>query len=300
MYTGLMPALLTPFTPEGEVNQEMLVDLVEYFIGLGMQGLYLCGSTGEGLLLTEEEREIVVDTVISTVKGRIPVIVHVADSSSRAAQRLARQARESGADAIASIPPFYYHFNAKEIAAYYRGLKDASGGLPLYFYNIPGLVNTSLDVGLARTLFADQIIQGMKYTHHDILNLQGIMEACGGELNVFSGPDEKLLSFLVMGVDGGIGTTYNCMPRLFLALYRAWNEGDLQRAQQLQHQANRVISIMANFSMIPALKSVMHFQGWEVGDPRGPFLPLTESEGEKLQEMLVQAGFFTMQRDYDL
>lgn len=295
-----MPALLTPFTPEGMIHRSTLRDLVEHFIELGMDGLYLCGSTGEGLLLSEAERSLVVETAVDAVDGRVPVIVHVGDSSTRAAQQLTRQARVLGADGVASIPPFYYHFSGAEIAAFYRALKETAGELPLYFYNIPDLINSRLDVDLARDLFEDGVIQGMKYTHHDMLTLQGIMEACGGGLNVFSGPDEKLLSFLVMGVDGGIGTTYNCMPELFLGIYRAYRAGDLDRARVLQQQANRVISVMARFNMIPALKAVMAFQGWEVGGPRGPFLPLSSGDRDRLRRGLEEVGFFSMKGEFDL
>lgn len=294
-----MPALLTPFSADGDVNHELLAELAEELVGLGCHGLYLCGSTGEGLLLRDEERTRVVDTVIDAVHGRVPVIVHVGDTSSRAAQGLARHAQDSGADAVASIPPIYYFYSNREIMAYYRGLK-AVCDLPLYFYNIPDLVHTDLDVQLAGQLFQEGTIQGMKYTHHDILKLQGIQEACGGELNVFSGPDEKLLSFLVMGVDGGIGTTYNCMPRLFLALYEAWGAGDLDRARELQQQANRVISVMAEFSMIPALKAVMKLKGMACGSPREPFLPLDKEQNRQLQAKLEAVNFFTMESDFDL
>lgn len=299
LYTGLMPALLTPFTPGGQINQEMLVELTDQFIDLGFQGLYLCGSTGEGLLLSEAERQEIVETVVTAVKERVPVIVHVGDSSSREAERLAAHARESGADAIASIPPFAYQFNQREIAAYYRGLKSAAD-LPLYFYNIPEVVNTTLDVKLARELFLDGVIQGMKYTHHDMATLRQIMDACNNELNVFSGPDDKLLPFLALGVDGGIGTTYNCMPELYLGLYEAWEEGQVERARDLQNQANRVISVMATFSIIPALKSVMRMLGKECGDPRRPFLPLSDQQTVQLEEMLDDVGFFSMKSDYSL
>jgi len=299
LYKGLMPALLTPFTPDGQVHQELLADLANEFVELGFHGLYLCGSTGEGLLLSEEERKTVVEVTLSAVDGRVPVIVHVGDTSTRMAENLARHARSCGADAVASIPPFYYPYSKREIIAYYRDLKKASE-LPLYFYNIPDLLNTSLDVQLADELFHAGIIQGMKYTHHDLLTLQGMVEACHGNLNVFSGPDEKLLPFLVMGVDGGIGTTYNSMPKLFLGLYAAWQQGDLDRARELQKKANRVIAIMAKFGMIPALKAIMRMKGWDCGDPRRPFQPLTREQREHLRVMLEKEDFFAMESEWDL
>jgi N-acetylneuraminate lyase len=153
-------------------------------------------------------------------------------------------------------------------------------------------LNYSLDTALARSLFEEGIIQGMKYTHHDFLTFRGIVEACGSGLNVFSGPDEQLLNFLVMGTDGGIGTTYNCMPRLYVDLYKAWQAGEVTLAQELQYTANRVISILAEFSMIPAVKAVMKMKGMDCGFSRGPFLPMEEEQTSRLRQALDRIGFF--------
>lgn len=291
MYTGIIPALLTPFSADMQVDKKMLAKLVSYFIEQGVTGLYLCGSTGEGLLMTEDERKIVAETVVAEVSGQIPVIVHVGAPATIMAENLAKHASEVGADAIASIPPMYYMFGRLEVAAYYRRLKMAAG-LPLYFYNIPVLLNVSLDSELAKTLYEEGTIQGMKYTHHDILTFRGIVEACGEGLNVFSGPDERLLNFLVMGAHGGIGTTYNCMPKLYVDLYQAWQDGDIGLAQELQYLANRIISVLAKFNMIPAVKAVMEMKGLDCGNPRGPFLPLSDRQKRELREELEKLGFF--------
>lgn len=291
LYKGIFPALLTPFLPDRSVNEDRLRELVDYFIQQGVAGLYILGSTGEGLLLTEEERQQVAEVVVTQVSGSVPVIVHVGAPATFRAEMLASHAAEIGADAIASIPPMYYHVGRKEVAAYYRRIKEA-GKLPLYFYNIPGLLNYSLDTELAHSLYKEGIIQGMKYTHHDFLTFRGIVDACGGGLNVFSGPDEQLLNFLVMGADGGIGTTYNCMPRVYLDLYAAWKEEDISLAQELQYTANRVISILAGFPVIPAVKAVMKMKGMDCGSSRGPFLPFTDEQEVQLREALDKIGFF--------
>lgn len=292
MYTGIIPALLTPFSADGQVNRQMLAGLVDYFILQGVAGLYICGSTGEGLLMTEEERETVAEVVVTACAGRVPVIVHVGAPATFMAERLVAHAAQVGADAIASIPPLYYVVGRKEIGAYYRRLKKAAPSLPLYFYNIPGLLNISLDTDMAHSLYEEGSIQGMKYTHNDILTFRGIVEACGNGFNILSGPDEHLLNFLVMGAHGGIGTTYNCMPKVYVDLYRAWVSGEIALAQELQYLANRIISVLAGYNMIPAVKAVMQMKGKDCGDPRGPFLPLTESQKNQLKAELDKIGFF--------
>lgn len=291
LYTGIIPALITPFTDDNKVNGQMLSQMVEYFISLGVSGFYVCGSTGEGILLSEEERKTVATVVVDETNGRVPVIVHVGAPASYMAENLATHAAKIGADAIASIPPLYYAYGKREIETYYRRIKKASN-LPLFFYNIPSLINVNLDASLALSLFKEGSIQGMKYTHHDMLTFRGIIEACGDGLNVFSGPDEMLLNFLVMGSDGGIGTTYNCMPKVYVDLYNAWKNNDLGLAQELQFLANRVISIIAKFNVIPAVKAVMQMKGLDCGAPREPFLPLSDSDKEKLKSDLDAIGFF--------
>ena len=291
MYSGIIPALITPFDSEGQVNTSGLRELVEHLLGCGMEGLYVCGSTGEGLLLTEKERRLVAETVVKQVAGRVPVIAHVGAVATEVAQRLARHAREAGADAVASIPPFYYGVGQDGIEAHYRRISLAAG-LPLYIYNIPDATQVRITAALTHKLFEQGAIQGIKYTSYDMLTLRDIVETCGPQLNVFSGPDEMLLPFLVMGVHGGIGTTYNCMPRLFAALYAAWRAGDLARAQSLQFQIDRIILVIARYGVIPATKVAMRLQGLDCGGPRAPLVPLTDEQVARLKDELQTVGFF--------
>jgi len=290
LYSGIIPALVTPFDVEDQVNTRGLCELVEYLLHCGVEGLYVCGSTGEGLLLTEEERRLVAETTVRQVAGRVPVIVHVGAVATGVAERLARHAREVGADAVASIPPFYYEVGQEGIEAHYRRISLAD--LPLYIYNIPSSTQVHITAALTHTLFAQGVIQGIKYTSYDMLTLRDIIETCGPQLNVFSGPDEMLLPFLMMGAHGGIGTTYNCMPRLFTALYAAWRAGDWARAQALQFQIDRIILVMMRYGAIPATKAAMRLLGLDCGDPRAPFVPLTDEQFACLRDELQAVGFF--------
>lgn len=291
MYSGIIPALLTPFDAQDQVDTAALRDLVEFLLHSGMEGLYVCGSTGEGLLLTEPERCLVAETVVRQVAGRVPVIVHVGAVATPVSERLARHAREAGADAVASVPPFYYGVGQGGIEAHYCRISQAAG-LPLYIYNIPDATQVRITAALTHKLFAQGAIQGIKYTSYDMLTLRDIIETCGPRLNVFSGPDEMLLPFLAMGVHGGIGTTYNCMPRLYAALYAAWRAGDLAKAQSLQFLADRLILIIARYGVIPATKAAMRLQGVDCGGPRAPLSPLTNEQTEQLKDELQAAGFF--------
>jgi len=290
--SGIIPALLTPLDASDQVDTHSLCALVAYLLASKVDGLYLCGSTGEGILLSEAERRTVTETVIQQVAGRVPVIVHIGAAATPTAARLAAHARAAGAHAVASIPPFYYSVGIAGVELFYRQICAAAGGLPCYFYNIPDATQFSLTAGLAKSLYSQGVIQGCKYTSYDLLTLRAIIEDCGPGLNVFSGPDEMLLPFLVMGVHGGIGTTYNPLPRLYRRLYDAYRAGDLAGAQALQYQADRIILVIARYGVIPATKAAMRLAGVPCGDPRPPLVRLTEEQVAQLTDELAAVGFF--------
>jgi N-acetylneuraminate lyase len=294
LLSGVIPALLTPFTDQDGVNAAALRELTEFLLSRGVNGFYLCGSTGEGLLLTEEERCLVVETVVSQVRGRVPVIVHVGALATLVSERLARHAYEAGADAVASIPPFYYAVGREGIETHYRRIARATS-LLLYLYNIPSATQVSLDATLIRDLLRDGVIQGLKYTSYDQLGFREIVEMCGDGLNLLAGPDEMLLPFLLMGAHGGIGTTYNLVPELFVSLYAAWAAGDMQKAQQVQYQIDRIILAIRPYGVIAAVKAAMHLRGIDCGAPRAPLLPPTAERMDQLESDLESVGLFALE-----
>jgi N-acetylneuraminate lyase len=289
LLTGIFPALVTPIDGDDSINTRALGDLVEYLLDQQVDGFYLCGNTGEGMLLTEAERRLVAEVAIRQVHGRVPVIIHVGAPATPMAERLAAHAREIGADAVASVPPFYFSVDNQGIEDHYRRIQLA-GGLPLYLYNIPDVTRVSLSAGLVSRLLREGRPLGLKFTSYDMLTFRDILETCGPELNVFAGPDEMLLPFLLMGAHGGIGTTYNCMPHLFVELYAAWHRGDIARAQALQFEIDRVILVLRDYGVVPAVKATMRMLGIDCGVPRGPLRALAPEQVEKLEHELRQVG----------
>ena len=294
MFSGVFPALLTPITDQDCVDTAALCELTEFLLDRGVNGFYLCGSTGEGLLLTEQERCLVTETVVRHVRGRAPVVAHVGALATSVSERLARHARESGADAVASVPPFDYAVGRAGIEAHYRRIARAAG-LPLYLYNIPDATQVSLDGHLIRDLLRDGVVRGLKYTSYDQLGFREIVELCGNDLNLLAGPDEMLLPFLLMGAHGGIGTTYNLVPELFVELYAAWAAGDVQKAQQAQYQIDRVILAIRAYGVVPAVKAAMRLRGIDCGCPRAPLVPLTTQQLEQLGRDLDAVGFSALE-----
>ncbi|MBI9047113.1 MAG: dihydrodipicolinate synthase family protein [Anaerolineaceae bacterium] len=282
MYSGIFTALLTPFTSSGEVNTSAIKDLVEFNIEKGVDGLYLCGGTGEGFLLSEQERKLVTETAVKAVNGRIPVITHVGAITTAQAVNLAEHAMNNGASAVASTPPIYYYVGNEGVLKYYHQLAEAAKS-PVFFYNVPASAGTSLTAEMAASFYEEGILQGIKYTSSDMLTLHMIMEACKGKITVFSGPDEMFLPYLTMGISGGIGATFNFLADTFVDIYSAYKSGNVEQAQLQQNKVNQTIGVFINYGVIPAVKSSMSFLGIDCGNPREPLVALNEEQKKNLE-----------------
>jgi N-acetylneuraminate lyase len=291
LFSGVLPALLTPFSADDHVDVAALEKLIKYVLDGGVNGLYITGSTGEGFSMTEEERQLVAEVTVKTVAHQVPVIVQVGAIATNVCQRLAAHAEKIGADAVSSVPPFYYPVGPQGVEEHYRLIAQASK-LPLYIYNIPGATGVTIGADLVRRLVNDGVVQGLKFTDTNQLGFRDIIEACKGKLNIFSGPDEMLLSFLTMGGHGGIGSTYNPMPRLYASLWANWKAGNLKRAQELQFFIDRYVLVLLRYGVMAGVKATMGFLGVPVGQPRRPFVPITEEQRANLRKDLEEINFF--------
>lgn len=292
--TGITPAFLTPFDGEGEINHKVAREMVEFHIATGVAGEYVGGSTGEGFLLTEAERRKLAETVIDQVKGRVPVIVQVGALTTAEASRLAAHAQEAGADAISSVPPFYFNVGFEGIKGHYAAI-TAACDLPMYIYNIPGATGVNVTPAMAKEICEQSPrVVGMKFTSYNFFEMRQLLdlEVNGGQLNIVSGPDEMMVAAQAMGAHGAIGSTYNVLPKLFVDAYDAFHAGDVQRASQLQGKANEFIQAFLSFGSISALKEMMTLIGLDCGSGRRPQRPLSGEEKEQLKQRLEATGFF--------
>ncbi len=292
-WTGIWPALVTPLTGDERINVPVTRRLVDHLIAAGVGGFYVCGGTGEGILLPLVERKRMAEVVVEQVGGRAPVIVHVGAAATADALTLAAHAGAVGADAVAAVPPFYYNVGFRAIKEHYELIARACA-LPLYIYYIPG--STGVTVSAAQMWELCQIpgVRGFKYTAPDMYLLEQIFSLAQGRVNVFSGPDQLLAPMLTVGVDGAIGSTYNVLPRHFVKLYDAFRAGDVDGARRLQAQGNRVIDTLHQYGGLVALKEAMRFIGFDCGYYRRPFGRLGDDEVALLRVALEQVGFFEL------
>lgn len=287
VFKGIYPALVTPSDASGGVNIPALEALVDYLLGKGIDGLYIGGTTGEGIFMSAAERQTLAEVVLHRINGRVPVIVHVAAVAFADAKALALHAAAHGANGIASIMPPMYN-SAASVVAYYRALAAATPDLPFFSY----ILNPHIDpVTVMRELQSVPNLTGAKYTGPNMYEMRQIMDMNQGKWVMFSGMDEQCVYAAMMGVDGAIGSTLNVMPGVYRAIREAVKQGDLQAAQTLQLRANRVTAAMIDVGFGGALRETLRMIGIDCGEPRLPSLPLSAEAKAALRRNLDAAGF---------
>ena len=277
--TGVFPALPTPFTAEGKINAKSLEALVKRNITKGVDGFYVCGSTGESLLLSTEERKYVLEIVADTVGGAKPLICHIGCLSTADSIELAKHA-ENKVAAVSSIPPIYFKYSYDEIKGYYFDLAD-SVDTGMILYNIPVLTGISFNDDNLADFFVDERFVGLKHTSSDFFSMERA-RARFPNITIFNGYDELFLAGLSMGADGGIGSTYNVMPEKFVAMASLMRQGELEQAKLIQRDVNSVIKEFVKIGVIPALKACLSLMGIDAGDARKPFQKVSNEQIEAL------------------
>lgn len=286
-FNGFMPALITPYTKNDEINVTLLRELVDYQLGKGVNGFYVCGSTGEGAFQTVAERILVTETVLAQVAGRVPVIVHVGAAVVNDAVRLAQHAQAAGAAGISSIlPPVVY--NLQGIVPFFERIAAAAPDLPF----LPYLFGFSRDaVALMRDLAHIPNLAGTKYTGPNMYEMSQIVRFRSEGWTVFSGMDEQAALGLMYGAAGVIGSTFNFMPGVYREIYASVRSGDHARALELQRRGNRITELMIGNGFVGSFREGMRLLGFDCGQPRLPNLPLPEAKRAALHAGFEEFGF---------
>ena len=277
-YQGIIPAFYACYDAEGKIDPEAVRALTRWFVEKGVKGLYVGGSSGECIYQSKEERKVVLENVMAEAKGKLTVIAHVACNNTADSQELAAHAESLGVDAIASIPPIYFHLPPYAIAKYWNDISAAAPNTDFIIYNTPQLAGVSLTVPLLKEMLKNPRCIGVKNSSMPTQDIQ--MWRDEGAI-VFNGPDEQLISGLVMGATGGIGGTYGAMPELYLKLYECVKEGRLDTALEIQNDCCRIIYKLCSGhgNMYAMIKEVLRKMGCpDCGSVRAPLAELIESD----------------------
>lgn len=292
---GLIAATCTPLDEKGEVKISAIAPMVDYLLGRGVSGLYVCGSTGEGMSLSSDERIEVTKEFVETAAGRAPVIVQVGHNSLAEARRLAFAAQSAGASAISATCPSYFKIaGVQSLVDCMQEIASAAPALPFYYYHIPALTGSTIGMPQFLEVARQQIgnLTGLKYTDTKLHEFQECLDLDRKRFDVVWGCDEMLLGALATGTQAAIGSTYNIMAPIYLRLIDAVERADFETARHLQACSVSVIRVLNEYPFHSAMKAVLGMLGLGVGGCRLPLGNLPEAELATLRSKLEEIGFF--------
>ena len=282
-----MPALITPLTPDEKINVPVLRSLIERHLSEGADGFYIGGATGEGFLLSLEARKTLCEKAVEFIGDNALKTVHITDMNIERTIELARHAEKCGADAISAVPPFYFSYDADDIFSYYAGIAG-SVNIPLMIYYTPAAA-TAVSLDLFKRLLEIDNITAVKWTYSDYDPFIQLKASCEN-ISVMNGPDETLLCGLAAGADGGIGSTYNFMLPKMKAVYNAFNAGDMKEALRVQREITEIIAVMKKYPIIPGVKAILEYLGFDVGNAASPQKRFSAEEKKNYIESLKNTG----------
>ena len=286
-YQGIIPAFYACYDAEGAINPAAVREMTRWFIDQGVQGLYVGGSSGECIYQSKEDRKITLENVMAEAKGKLTIIAHVACNNTADSQELAAHAESLGVDAIAAIPPIYFKLPPYAIAKCWNDISAAAPNTDFVIYNIPQLAGVALTIPLLKEMLKNPRVIGVKNSSPATQDIQ--MFADEGCI-VFNGPDEQLISGLVMGAIGGIGGTYGAMPKLYVKLYECVKAGELDKALEIQNDCCRIIYKLCSghgnmYGMIK--ESLRRLGAPDCGSVRAPLAELVEADSPIVDECVA-------------
>lgn len=295
--TGLVAAPYTPFHADGSLNLPVIDQLAASLVANGVTGAFVCGTTGEGVSLTVEERQQVAERWQQAAGSQLRVIVHVGHTSLADARSLAAHAEKIGAHGVGCLAPFFFKpATIEDLAGFCAEVAAAAPALPFYYYQIPSMTGVSLSAADFLRAAAPRIpnLAGVKFTFENLMDFAECVRLEGGRYDIVFGRDEILVAGLALGARGAIGSTYNFLAPIFHEVIAAFEKGDLARAREKQAAANAIIKIFIRYGGLPAGKAIMKIIGLDCGPTRLPLHSLSEKQAASMREELEAAGFFQL------
>jgi len=280
---------------DGALNLDAVAPMVDHLCRWKVAGMYVVGSTGEGVSLSGSERKAAVEAFVEAAAGRVPVIVQVGHNSIAEAREMAAHAEHAGAAAVSATPPSY--FKPATVDLLVRTMAEIAAAAPtrpFYYYHIPHVTGVGLDMLEFLQAAATRIptLVGIKFTSPAFYELQACAEFHSGQFEVFSGFDELLLPALAVGVRGAVGSTYNFAAPVYTHIFDACGRGDLAEGRQWQSRANALIRCVVGYRGLAGQKAAMKLIGYDCGAPRLPLQQLDLAQIDRLRGELEALGFF--------
>jgi 4-hydroxy-tetrahydrodipicolinate synthase len=285
---GLFTALITPFDAAGSVDPNRLHELVQFQISKGTEGIFPCGTTGLGPMLRLEERKVVAETVVNAAAGKVPVVVQVGSADTASTVQLAKHAERVGADAVASLTPYYYKPSEKAVVKHFEAI-SATLSIPLFAYNIPQFTGNNLQAGTVAAMAETGTIRGIKDSSRDLLQLIDLIRAVPDDFVVMNGTEEYGLFAIMSGADGLVSGGASAVPEVFKSLVVAQRKGDYEEARAAQKKVQGYKELVKP-TPVAAYYEILKSRGLDCGKPRQPFLPLERKDADRVIQGLRRLG----------
>lgn len=288
-FHGALVAIVTPFI-DGKLDEQGMVDLIEFQIENGTHGIVPCGTTGESATIGFDEHKRVIDLTVKTVNGRVPVVAGTGANNTLEAIELTESAKESGADAVLSVAPYYNKPNQEGMYLHFREIAEKVD-IPMVLYNVPSRTVVSIDPAtVARLSEIDNII-GIKEATGSLEQISDVIRKCPDDFIVLSGDDFTAMPTVLIGGKGVISVISNVYPQGMAAMMEAALAGDLKKANELHYRMYDLMKLMFSVpSPAPAKKAVELMGKIKSGLPRLPMVPMDDANLQKLKEALADLG----------
>lgn len=285
---GVTVAMVTPMFEDGSVDLASVAKLTEMLVNKGVQCLYPCGTTGEMLKLTTQERKAIAETVVKTAAGRVTVFIHTGAESEEKTLELSLHAHAIGADGVGIVTPQFFGCSDRMLVGYYsRIASKLPGDFPIYLYGIPQCAANDISPAAARELFTTcPNIVGIKYSFLDMVRTTAYLDV-SPEFSVLHGSDRHFSSMLIMGCRGTVSGVSSACPEPFVNIWNAWQAGDLEAVRHWQKAGRQICDILKNGSDMAVFKAALRIRGLDAGHMRRPQLDITEEEYRGLEAALT-------------
>jgi len=297
---GLIAATQTPFHANGDIAPERVPHYVEFLLQRGMSGLYVNGTTGEGVSMSVDERKTMLAAFSQSVGGRIPVVAQVGANSLRDATALAAHAESVGVAAVSACAPSYFKVaSASVLVDYMTEIAAAAPKTPFYYYHIPRFTGVSIDISQFLSEAEQKIptLVGMKYTDLRVFEFQEIIEYDHRRLDVLWGCDEMLLSALVVGAKGAVGTTYLPCSTIFRNVLDAWERQEMETARLWQLRSWQYVKVLGRYGLpMTGQRVLMKELGVDLGPCRLPLETMSNEQGRKMLDDLRNIEYFDWEK----
>ena len=283
-WTGVIPAVVTPFNSAGELEPRLLEGVIEYLLEAGCSGLFVAGTRGEAITLSAEERATVLRTTVARTAGAVPIFFGIGAASTRETLQYAAMGAEYGADVLVVVEPYFFQYSQEELQAHYATIAEGATR-PVMAYHLPQLTGNSLAPQTLARLALHRNLVGVKDSGPDLLNTRAYLEQTPDDFTVLVGNDVAIPAALLMGAHGIISGPANILPQLYVALFEACRKGNLAEQQRLYGLELELLQALTGYgSQSATTKEAMRSLGIEAGLARRPSLPSSPENQARLAQ----------------